>query len=194
MSRKSVEIQFVFINISKKRNHILICWKWVSTAKQIQPKHLNIYGILLFGLHFMGLIYHYSALNFAVFIWNVGMKASKSARNSKFLKCENYHISDFGLILFTGLCLDAIFSSLGNTDYEFSLPHSMKERKYLPLCLWNIKVTFAWVGKEHRLISDVSKSNREMLLNVLCVSSVSVSVCVCVLCPGKQIIMLLLQF
>lgn len=127
MSRKSMEIQFVFINICKKRNHILICWKWVSTAKQIQHKYLNIYGILFFGLDFMGLIYHYSALNFAVFIWNMGMKVSKSARNSKFLKCENYHISDFGLIHFTGLCLDAICSSLGNTDYEFSLPHSMKE-------------------------------------------------------------------
>lgn len=51
-------------------------------------------------------------------------------------------------------------------------------RKVFATCLWNIKVTFAWVGNEHRLISDVSKSNQEMLLNVLCVSSVSVSLCV----------------
>lgn len=49
--------------------------------------------------------------------------------------------------------------------------------------LWNIKVTFVWVDKEHRLITDANKSTQEMLLNVLCVFSASVSVCV--LCLGK---------
>lgn len=45
MSNKSMVIQFVFINIcKKKRNCLLICWKWMSIAKQIKPKCLNSYG------------------------------------------------------------------------------------------------------------------------------------------------------
>jgi len=51
---------------------------------------------------------------------------------SKFLKCENYCISEFGLVLFTGLCLDGICYYLGSIDSKsvFCLPYAMKERQW----------------------------------------------------------------
>lgn len=115
----------------------------------------------------------------------VWMFPSQQGIFSKALKCENYRISEFGLVLFTGLCLDALWSHMGSIDSKgiFCLPHAMKGRHYLSLCLWNVIVTIVLVGKVHRLIKwywRIKPINASKPL--ICI----LSICVCVSCPGKM--------
>lgn len=119
MSNKSMVIQFVFINIcKKKRNCLLICWKWMSIAKQIKPKCLNSYGFFNWlGFHRFDL--PLQCTEFYCLYMSRGyefLQISKEFQIPEVWKLSsNYHLSEFGLIFFTDLYLGAIYSSRGHS-------------------------------------------------------------------------------
>lgn len=90
----------------------------MNIARQIKPRCLNSCGFFTwFGLHGLDLPLQFTSL--CCLHMECGYEGLQIARNSKFLKCDNHYISEFGLILFTGLCLGAIYSSQGRQSLNF---------------------------------------------------------------------------